>query len=91
MSEAAAHIIVSGLVQGVGFRFFVARKAGAYGLTGYVRNLADGNVEIRACGNRGLVEELIAEIRIGPRASRVRSVSVEWVESASDYDSFLIQ
>ncbi|HLF13836.1 MAG TPA: acylphosphatase [Bacteroidota bacterium] len=87
----AAHIIVSGLVQGVGYRFFVSSKAEDLGLTGYVRNLPDGNVEILAMGPRGLIGELVAALKIGPRASRVRGVSLDWVTPAEEFDRFEIR
>ena len=63
---ARAHMIVRGLVQGVGFRWFVARRANALGLAGYARNLVDGAVEIEAEGDRSMVEELIGDVRVGP-------------------------
>ncbi len=91
MRDDAAHIIVSGLVQGVGYRFFVSRKAEGLGLTGFVRNLPDGNVEVLAGGHRGLIEDLVAALKIGPRAARVKAVSLEWVTSSEEYDRFEIR
>ena len=67
--------LISGLVQGVGFRWFVARHARALGLTGYARNLPDGRVEVVACGS---AEESIARLegmlRSGPAYARVEQV-----------------
>jgi acylphosphatase len=74
----AANIIVQGMVQGVGFRYFVCARAVEAGLTGFVRNLHTGEVEIEVEGDRSLVEGLIKEVRIGPRASDVTDVRVEW-------------
>jgi acylphosphatase len=88
---ARAHMIVRGLVQGVGFRWFVARRANALGLGGYARNLVDGAVEIEAEGDRSLVEELIGEVRIGPRSAQVRTLSVEWKEPHHDAGQFVIR
>jgi len=76
--ELCAHIIVSGLVQGVGFRYFVCRQATKLGLTGYVRNLYDGNVQIIANGERSVLEEFVKTVRVGPRAAQVRDFSVDW-------------
>lgn len=76
--QAAARIVVEGLVQGVGFRWFVARKAESLGLGGYVKNLYNGNVEILAVGNRSLVEELIGEVKVGPRAAHVTNLRLSW-------------
>jgi len=77
---ANAHIIVEGLVQGVGFRWFVARKAEALGLKGFVKNLYDGNVELEAEGERSLVEELIGQVKVGPRSAQVNNLRIEWRE-----------
>ena len=76
--EVRAHIMVEGMVQGVGFRWFVARRAETLGLRGYVRNLGNGNVEIEAEGTRSAVEELIGEVKVGPRSADVTNVRVEW-------------
>jgi acylphosphatase len=88
LSEVTAkrvHIIVSGLVQGVGFRMFVMREASARGLSGWTRNLPDGTVEIEAQGNAGLVDELVRQLKIGPSRSRVTSIKVrEKAINASD-------
>lgn len=80
--EAIAHMVVEGMVQGVGFRWFVARHAEALGLHGYVKNLFDGNVEIVAEGDRSLIEEFIKEVRVGPRSARISNVRLHWKESS---------
>ena len=89
--EVSAHIIVNGLVQGVGFRYFVFGRAKKLGLTGYVCNLYDGSVEILAEGNRSLVEELIREIKIGPRAARVTDVKIQWNDPEKKYKEFIVK
>ncbi|MCC6396649.1 MAG: acylphosphatase [Bacteroidetes bacterium] len=76
--QTRAHILVEGLVQGVGFRWFVARHAQALSLKGFVRNLYDGTVEVEAEGDRGLVEELIKHLKVGPRSAQVRDLHIEW-------------
>jgi acylphosphatase len=86
--EVGAQITVSGLVQGVGFRYFVHRHASRLGLKGFVRNLYNGDVEIEVEGDRSLIEELIKEVRVGPRAAGVRDVSVKWVEFQQKYYDF---
>jgi acylphosphatase len=73
------HIIVEGLVQGVGFRWYAARKAEALGLAGHVRNLYDGTVELEAEGDRSLLEELIRALKVGPRSARVTNLRLEWI------------
>jgi acylphosphatase len=88
MNGADAHILVSGLVQGVGFRFFAARKATLLGITGFVRNLPDGRVEAVARGHRGTIEAFVAELNIGPRAARIASVTVDWIIPSGEFDNF---
>ncbi|HEY0263166.1 MAG TPA: acylphosphatase [Granulicella sp.] len=65
------HLLVQGRVQGVGFRWFVQREAAELGLRGWVRNTADGHVEIVAEGGSEPLEELRAAARRGSRGSRV--------------------
>jgi acylphosphatase len=66
--------VVSGRVQGVGFRWFVQQAASVEGLHGWVRNLADGRVEIRAEGEREALDRFERQIHVGPRAARVDEV-----------------
>ena len=76
-----AHLLVSGRVQGVGFRYFTARHARRLGLAGFVQNLADGRVEVVAEGGRGALERLAAVLQRGPVGAAVRDVHVDWVET----------
>jgi len=73
--EKSVKITVSGIVQGVGFRWFVERNARAIGLSGTVRNLFNGNVEIKAKGTEKQIKELIKTLYNGP--GRVDDVFVE--------------
>jgi acylphosphatase len=91
MDDREVHIRVSGMVQGVGFRYFVYRKAAGMGLTGFVRNLAGGDVEIRARGPGGLLEDLLTAVKIGPRGSEVTRVFTEWVTGPEEYKCFEIR
>ncbi|MBI4277920.1 MAG: acylphosphatase [Armatimonadetes bacterium] len=85
MDEVARlRALVSGVVQGVGFRWFVQRHARALGLSGYVRNLSDGRVEVVAEGGRAELEALVAHLRQGPPAARVRAVDVTWEPRSAD-------
>jgi acylphosphatase len=68
------HFLVKGRVQGVGFRWFVHREAAEIGLRGWVRNTADGHVEIVAAGEPDQLDELKLAIRKGSRGSRVDRV-----------------
>ena len=68
------HVAVRGRVQGVGFRWFVRERARALSLTGWVRNRADGSVEVFAIGDEGALEELQSLLRSGPPGARVSLV-----------------
>ena len=71
--------VARGRVQGVGFRDFVLQRARQAGLTGWVRNLADGGLECVAEGPRPALERLLSELQSGPPMARVEQVeSVYW-------------
>jgi acylphosphatase len=82
--------LVEGRVQGVGFRFFVEEVARRLGLKGYVRNLADGRVEVYAMGERAVLARLRTQLEMGPRTSRVERVE-ERVAAQREYDDFVIE
>ncbi len=86
-----AHIVVGGLVQGVGFRWFTTREARKLQLAGFARNLANGAVEVEAEGERGMVEELIAQIKVGPRGSDVQDVQIIWQQPLMERGRFEIR
>jgi acylphosphatase len=91
MSEdpAAIRAVVSGRVQGVGFRDYVEMRARFLRLAGYVRNLPDGRaVEVIAEGPRDALEQLIEHLREGPAMSRVDAVEIEWGASTGEYRDF---
>jgi acylphosphatase len=81
-------MIVEGLVQGVGFRWFAARKAEEFGVRGYVKNLYNGSVEIEAEGERGLLEDFIREMKAGPRAARVTNLHIDWQQNDSSTERY---
>ncbi|MDB4874127.1 MAG: acylphosphatase [Gemmatimonadetes bacterium] len=68
------HVIVRGRVQGVGFRWFVREIARRRGMTGWVRNLADGSVEVAADGDGDAIADLRSSLRSGPPGSSVTSL-----------------
>ena len=86
-----AHILVSGRVQGVGFRYFTAAQARRLGVGGSVRNLPQGGVEIVAEGDRSALEALIAAVRQGPRGAVVRDVRVDWEDVSAPRQEFVIR
>lgn len=83
-------IIISGLVQGVGYRYFCYKKAVQYGITGYVKNLYNGNVEVLAQGNESLIKDFIGELKIGPHYASVKSVNTDEMESEKVFEDFSI-
>jgi acylphosphatase len=88
---SAAHVLVKGRVQGVGYRFFAQETAEAHGLQGWVRNLPDGGVEAEAEGPRPALESWVQELRRGPSLARVDSVQVDWRPPARQFSGFLIR
>lgn len=88
MSVSGAKIMVSGYVQGVGYRYFALDAAAALGVKGYVRNIAGGKVEVYAEGEKSLIEELIGKLRQGPFNSQVSDVDVTYVEAENKYADF---
>jgi acylphosphatase len=87
----AVYIIVSGLVQGVGFRYFVVRKARELGLNGFVKNRYEGDVEIVAEGNLGMLNQFIEELKVGSISSDVRDVKVEWIGLTGTFNGFHVR
>ncbi|MGH7591893.1 MAG: acylphosphatase [Gemmatimonadales bacterium] len=83
---AAFQFRIRGTVQGVGFRWFVARHATALGLVGYARNLPDGSVEVVAAGERAAIDRLVVELARGPEFARVDAV--EKAEKLLEVDQF---
>lgn len=83
---------VHGMVQGVGFRYSTQREALRLGLTGYARNMDDGSVEVLACGEEKVVEELIDWLKAGgPRSARVDKVFTEPHQPDREWSSFSIR
>ena len=89
---ASVHAIVYGYVQGVFFRAFVSRRAEELSLSGYVRNLPNGEaVEVQAEGERKRLEELISHLKVGPPAAKVERVVTTWSEYTGNYSDFSIR
>ena len=89
--RARLHLIVSGRVQGVFFRQSTADKARSLGLTGWVRNLPSGEVEIVAEGPRKNLEILAAWARIGPPGAHVVDAREEWQEALGEFTGFRVR
>ena len=91
IENKAVIITVTGRVQGVGFRYFIATRAALIGVNGYVRNLLNGDMEIYAEGRKELLEDIIDKSRVGPPHSKVKSAKIEWLDFQNKYDNFEIK
>ena len=90
-ATTCARLVVHGSVQGVGFRFAACDAASECSVTGWVRNLPDGTVEIVAQGSPDAVARMTAWARRGPRYASVDRVQVEMLAESSKWDSFDIR
>ena len=81
----------TGRVQGVGYRYYVVDEANRLGLTGYVRNKADGSVEVVAEGDRKTLDGFLALLRIGPSGAAVTDVAVTFVPATGEFYDFSIK
>lgn len=86
-----AKFLISGEVQGVGYRWFVARHSRRLGLIGHARNLNDGRVEVVVCGEKESLDELEALLGAGPAHAQVSSVErLEVIDEEMRHKSFEI-
>jgi len=89
--KTAKKFLVSGRVQGVGYRFFAERVANQLGIYGYVKNLWDGNVEVYAIGDAASLEELKRQLAEGPRSAHVSGVEESDEPVNARYKRFQIE
>ena len=89
--KVRAEILVNGLVQGVGFRYFVYREALKLGLVGFTKNLFTGEVLTIAEGEKSLVEEFYRKIKVGPSHASVKNCNVDWLEPKNEFNIFEIR
>ena len=87
----ARKFVISGEVQGVGFRYFAQRSAARHQVSGYVRNLADGRVEALVEGPPKAVEEFKHDLAAGPSYSRVEHLEETVLEPNGQYSEFRIE
>jgi acylphosphatase len=87
--KVTRHLAISGRVQGVGYRFYMQRKARELGLTGWVRNRHDGSVEATIQGSPEGVEAMTAWARRGPPSAAVTDVRI--AEGSGDYSGFEVR
>lgn len=86
-NQVRAHILVSGRVQGVGYRMSTCEKANNLGITGWVRNLPNGQVEAVFEGTRDIVEHMVAWCRQGNPPAVVKDVVVDY-EAPEGFQAF---
>lgn len=86
--DKCAHIIVSGVVQGVGFRYFVIKLARRLVLNGWVRNMPSSEVEIEVEGPEGMIQEMIRNLWTGNPYASVNNVNVHWDSFKGKYTGF---
>ena len=89
--EKRAEILVNGLVQGVGFRYFVMREAQNLGLKGFVKNLYTGEVLTVVEGDKVLIEDLFKKIKVGPSHASVRNANINWNGTKNEFTHFEIR
>lgn len=91
MSEARAHVVISGRVQGVFFRATIRDEARSRGLTGWVRNLPGAQVEAVFEGEEEAVKSAVEWCHEGPPFAAVRRVDVKWEEPTGEFEEFQIR
>jgi len=86
------HLIISGRVQGVGFRYFTYKTAKELGIKGWVKNLRDGTVETVFTGRPEDVKKMKEKLKVGPPSSRVQNIEeMELVENTNRFNDFTIR
>jgi len=83
--------VVHGRVQGVNFRYYTRRQAHQLGVTGYVRNVWDGTVEVVAEGTRPKLGQLLRWLHTGPSMAFVEKVDAQWLPAMDEFTSFEVR
>ncbi|HEV2232252.1 MAG TPA: acylphosphatase [Terriglobia bacterium] len=89
--KIARTYVISGRVQGVGYRYFAQRLALEHGICGYVKNLSSGSVEIYAIGNENSLEQFKRQLAEGPRSARVTGIDESEEAVREKYGRFVIE
>lgn len=91
MQQQVKHLILSGRVQGVGFRHFTTQQANELGIRGWVKNLPDGRLETVIAGTKKDVEEMVQRMEKGPRMASVSEISeLDPPETMDQFKSFSV-
>jgi acylphosphatase len=91
MKPVRATVRIKGLVQGVNFRYFTRRTALQQGVTGWVRNLPNGDVEACFEGREGDVRQVLEWCQQGPSAARVDELLIDWEEYRGEFEEFEVR
>lgn len=83
--------VVSGHVQGVSFRYYTRERAEELALTGWVKNLFSGEVEVVAEGPRAAVEQLLEFLQRGPSLAKVKQVQAQWAAASGEFKRFEVR
>lgn len=91
MENLRAEILVNGLVQGVGFRYFVLRLAQKLGVNGYTQNLFTGEVLTVVEAPKLVIEDLFQKIKVGPTYANVKNATIKWGPTKNEFTKFEIR
>lgn len=91
IGKARLNATVQGRVQGVFFRVFVEKYALSHNLTGYVKNISGGQLQVLAEGEKGHLERLLQLLHQGPPGAKVENVNFRWEEYKGNYKDFTIR
>ncbi|MBI4669288.1 MAG: acylphosphatase [Elusimicrobia bacterium] len=90
VAKKKASLIVRGLVQGIGYRYFVQKTAGSFGLGGWVKNRPDGAVELQVEGEDEKIDEFIGALRHDHPWAKVKNVEIDWRPCNGEFKTFEI-
>ena len=79
------------MVQGVGYRYFAMRQANLFGLNGYVKNKANGSVELQVEGEKEIIEKFKSILAQGPGYSNVEKVEISYMSYQANYNKFSVE
>ena len=91
LDHSRLHVVVSGIVQGVNFRYYTEHRAESLGLTGWVANRWDGTVEVVAEGPRADLQMLLDWLSHGPPSASVTGVKADWEQATGEYTDFRVR
>lgn len=91
MALKQVYIVITGRVQGVGFRYFALDKAQEYQITGWVRNTYDGKVEMEACGEANSLDTFIDWMKMGPARAIIHTFIVNNILPERNFTNFTVR